>query len=146
MNEQNIAPQNDDFVEISLLDILIILAENKKKIIATALLFAAIAFGYTTYSNRNVQYEYVSKLQAAPIGLNVEKSAADLLAGMFKSNVVLDSVIDEMNLLVEGDSRQQVRDKISSGIKTEVAKDRSGIVTLSVSSQKPKKSQKIANY
>ncbi|MEG1642435.1 MAG: hypothetical protein RR272_04905 [Synergistaceae bacterium] len=151
MNEQNTAPQNDDFVEISLLDMLIILAENKKKIIATALLFGVIAFGYATFSNNNARHEYVSKLQAAPIGFNMNKSenksiliSSDLLAAMFKSDVVLDSVIDDMNLLVKGDSRQKVRAEILIGINTEVAKDSSGVVTLSVSSQDPQKAQQIA--
>ena len=141
----------EDETEISLLDILLIIAEGKKIIISCVLVSLLAGLGYALFLNKP---EYASTMQIAAINQYSPKAGdfnvylnGNLIAGIIKSDAVLDSVIDQNKLLKGEDgstaSRISVRKELADAIDPEIDA-KSGIVRVSVKDQSPEKALNIA--
>ncbi|MGI6431517.1 MAG: Wzz/FepE/Etk N-terminal domain-containing protein [Synergistaceae bacterium] len=141
----------EDETEISLLDILLIIAEGKKIIISCVLVCLLAGLGYALFLNKP---EYASTMQIAAINQYSPKAGdfnvylnGNLIAGIIKSDAVLDSVIDQNKLLKGEDgstaSRISVRKELADAIDPEIDA-KSGIVRVSVKDQSPEKALNIA--
>ena len=140
----------EDETEISLLDILLIIAEGKKIIISCILVCLFAGFGYALFLNKP---EYASSMQIAAITQYSPKAGdfnvyvqGNLISGIVKSDAVLDSVIDINDLLSDdGESQTRVaaRRKLKDSIDPKVD-DKSGIITVTVKGPSPEKALNIA--
>jgi Capsular polysaccharide biosynthesis protein len=136
----------EDETEISLLDILLIIAEGKKLIITCILVCLIAGLGYALFLNKP---EYASSMQIAAITQNSPKTgdfniyvSGNLISGILTSDSVLDSVIDQNGLLINEDgtakTRVQARKSLSDNIESKVD-DKSSIVTVTVKDRFPEK-------
>lgn len=141
----------EDETEISLLDILLIIAEGKKIIVSCVLICLLAGLGYALFLNKP---EYASTMQIAAINQYSPKAGdfnvylnGNLIAGIIKSDAVLDSVIDQNELLKGEDgttkTRIQARKSLSDSIKPNVDA-KSGIVTVTVKEKTPEKALTVA--
>lgn len=99
LNNQ-IITYEDEGDEISILDILLIIAEGKKIILSFLFLFLLLGLSYGIFIQKP---EYVSRLQIAPISQNSPKTGdfniyadGNLISGIMLSDSVLDSVIKKI--------------------------------------------------
>ena len=141
----------EDETEISLLDILLIIAEGKKVILSFFLIFLIVGLGYGIFMKKP---EYASSMQIAAIpqeSVNVGEFKVnvrgDFIAGIIKSDSVLNSVIDQNDLLKNEDgttkTRIQARKSLSDSIEPNVDA-KSGIVTVTVKEKTPEKALTVA--
>lgn len=141
----------EDETEISLLDILLIIAEGKKVILSFFLIFLIAGLGYGIFMKKP---EYASSMQIAAITQNSPKTgdfniyvSGNLISGILTSDSVLDSVIDQNGLLINEDgtakTRVQARKSLSDNIESKVD-DKSSIVTVTVKDRFPEKTLTVA--
>lgn len=141
----------EDETEISLLDILLIIAEGKKVILSFFLIFLIAGLGYGIFMKKP---EYASSMQIAAITQNSPKTgdfniyvSGNLISGILTSDSVLDSVIDQNGLLINEDgtakTRVQARKSLSDNIESKVD-DKSSIVTVTVKDRFPEKALTVA--
>ena len=141
----------EDESEISLLDILLIIFENKKLILSVFLIFLFSGLGYGIFIKKP---EFASSMQIAAITqesirvgeFNVIVSG-NLISGILTSDSVLDSVIDKNALLNKDDGSFKTRTRTRKILKDAIdikIDDKNGIVTVAVSDQSPLKSLEIA--
>ena len=116
--------------EISLLDLLLVIAENIKLLVLGPLLFglAALAAGYAMPQSFTSQ----AILTTAPAQA----------VSMMVSPLVLDPVIKSLNL-AEGNSIEGARVKLASQIKATLGKDT--LLRLDITAASPAEAQKLAN-
>lgn len=150
LNNQ-IITYEDEGDEISILDILLIIAEGKKIILSFLFLFLLLGLSYGIFIQKP---EYVSRLQIAPISQNSPKTGdfniyadGNLISGIMLSDSVLDSVIKKNNLLIKEDgslySNTTARKMLKNSIDTKM-EDKSGIITVEVKNKNPQKTLDIA--
>lgn len=142
---------NEQYGEISLIDLLIIFANGKKAIALTTLLFALLGFAFVTLSKPVL---YQSNLQALAIMPNVISNDSvavsvsnNVLNGIISSNAVKDAMIDRFKLNEDAktDKRESIYKYIDKNVKT-TSDDKTGVVTLSVTSKSPEKAQQMADF
>ncbi|MDO9543598.1 MAG: Wzz/FepE/Etk N-terminal domain-containing protein, partial [Synergistaceae bacterium] len=132
-------------------DILLIIAEGKKIIITCILVCLIAGLGYALFLNKP---EYASSMQIAAITQNSPKTgdfniyvSGNLISGILTSDSVLDSVIDQNDLLKNEDgtakTRVQARKSLSDSIEPNVDA-KSGIVTVKVKNSSPEKALTVA--
>ena len=141
----------EDETEISLLDILLIIAEGKKIIISCVLVCLLAGLGYAMFLNKP---EYASSMQIAAITQYSPKAGdfnvyvqGNLISGIVKSDAVLDSVIDINDLLKGDDGEPQTRVAARRELKDAIdpkVDDKSGIITVTVKGPSPEKALNIA--
>lgn len=141
----------EDETEISLLDILLIIAQGKKVILSFFLIFLIAGLGYGIFMKKP---EYASSMQIAAINQYSPKAgefniylSGNLISGIIESDSVLDSVIDKNDLQKNDDgtttTRTEARKKLADSIESEVDA-KSGIVAVTVKDPSPEKTVSIA--
>ena len=141
----------EDETEISLLDILLIIAEGKKVILSFFLIFLLVGLSYGIFMKKP---EYASSMQIAAITQYSPKAgdfnvyvSGNLISGILTSDSVLDSVIYRNNLLKNDDgtakTRAEARKSLSDSIDSKVD-DKSSIVTVTVKNKTPEKALTVA--
>ncbi|MDL2297798.1 hypothetical protein LJC40_01435 [Synergistaceae bacterium OttesenSCG-928-D05] len=140
---------NDD--EMSLLDVLIVLAEQKKLIALVVLLFtlAGVISAFCI-----IKPKYLSEVQMMTVSSSVIDRAMfsvqmheNIVGGIIMSNSMMDAVINEFGLLNKNGkniSRIEARRKLAEDIKVDANKN--GLVTLKVETHNPEKSMNMANF
>ena len=150
LNNQ-IITYEDEGDEISILDIMLIIAEGKKIILSFLFLFLLLGLSYGIFIQKP---EYVSRLQIAPISQNSPKTGdfniyadGNLISGILLSDSVLDSVIKKNSLLIKENgslySNAAARKMLKNSIDTKM-EDKSGIITVEVKNKNPQKTLDIA--
>lgn len=125
------SPSNDfDQADISLVDILVILAENAKLLIIGPLLVGLCALGFAYLLPQS--FESVAVLHA-------EQATASLMA----TSAVLDPVAITLGL-GKGESAEEARRELRQSIKTSVGRN-DKLLTLTVSAPTPQQAQAKAN-
>lgn len=142
--------------EISIIDILLIIAESKKLILLTALLFALAGFGYTYASNVKksetvlAEAKAASTMQILPITTQTLKigyfypQSSTFVNSIIKSNIVLDKILEDNGLLKDKASQVEARKELLDRITTKVD-DKTGIITVETRADSAEHSLAIAN-
>lgn len=141
----------DEVEELSLLDILIVLAEQKKLIAAVTALFALAGLAYALLFTKP---EYKSEIQMMTVNSRIvgdgELSVylpGNMIDAVVSSNAMRDAVIVEFSL-TEKDGKTISRDaalkELSKNVSVDIGKN--GLVTISVKSPSPERSMKMADY
>ena len=141
----------EDETEISLLDILLIIAEGKKVILSFFLIFLLAGLSYGILIKKP---EYGSSMQLAALTQESKRVgdfnifvSGNLISGILTSDSVLDSVIDKNNLLKKEDgttvTRIKARKTLLDSIDSKVD-DKSSIVTVTVKDKSPDKALIVA--
>lgn len=141
----------EDETEISLLDILLIIAEGKKVILSFFLIFLLAGLSYGILIKKP---EYGSSMQLAALTQESKRVgdfnifvSGNLISGILTSDSVLDSVIDKNNLLKKEDgttvTRIKARKTLLDSIDSKVD-DKSSIVTVTVKDKYPEKALIVA--
>ena len=150
-SEQEFYPDNCD-EEMSILEILIVLAEQKKLIIGTVLLFTLAGLLYAFFLT---ELKYSSEVQMMPLTSSVLDNGdfavqmpGNIVGGVILSNATLDAVIDEFGLLKTKDggsqSRITARRELEKDIKVDI--DKNSVITLKVDASEPETAMKMANF
>ena len=151
-SEQEFYPDNCD-EEMSILDILIVLAEQKKLIIGTVLLFTLAGLLYAFFLT---EPKYSSEVQMMPLTSSVLDNGdfavqmpSNIVSGVIMSNATFDAVIDEFGLLKTKDggsqSRITARRELEKDIKVDIDKNNS-VITLKVDAAEPETAMKMAGF
>ena len=151
-SEQEFYPDNCD-EEMSILDILIVLAEQKKLIIGTVLLFTLAGLLYAFFLT---EPKYSSEVQMMPLTSSVFDNGdfavqmpGNIVGGVIMSNATLDAVIDEFGLLKTkgggSQSRITARRELEKDIKVDIDKNNS-VITLKVDAAEPETAMKMAGF
>lgn len=130
-------PSADD--EISLLDVLAVIAENIKLLVVGPLFIALCALGITFLLPQKFTSEAIIGLPDTASNSNASILQA---AALMASPVVLDPVITKLKL-EQGETIQQARQILEKQIKTSVGKD--GLLRLDVTAESPQQAQVLAN-
>ncbi|MCD7953727.1 MAG: Wzz/FepE/Etk N-terminal domain-containing protein [Synergistaceae bacterium] len=150
-SEQELYPENCD-EEMSILDILIVLAEQKKLIIGTVLLFTLAGLLYAFFIT---EPKYSSEVQMMPLTSSVLDNGdfavqvpVNIVGAVIMSNATLDAVIDEFGLLKTkgGGSQSRIiaRRELEKDIKVDINKD--SVITLKVDASEPETAMKMAGF
>ncbi|MCC8178938.1 MAG: hypothetical protein LIO38_07495 [Cloacibacillus sp.] len=150
-SEQELYPENCD-EEMSILDILIVLAEQKKLIIGTVLLFTLAGLLYAFFLT---EPKYSSEVQMMPLTSSVLDNGdfavqmpGNIVGGVILSNATLDVVIDEFGLLKTrgggSQSRITARRELEKDIKVDI--DKNSVITLKVDASEPETAMKMAGF
>jgi len=150
-SEQELYPENCD-EEMSILDILIVLAEQKKLIIGTVLLFTLAGLLYAFFLT---EPKYSSEVQMMPLTSSVLDNGdfavqmpGNIVGGVILSNATLDAVIDEFGLLKTrgggSQSRITARRELEKDIKVDI--DKNSVITLKVDASEPETAMKMAGF
>ena len=139
----------DDGDELSLLDILIVLAEQKKLIVAITLLFAVAGFGYTTFV-KDTTPRYRSDVQVLAVNLSGAGNDSISIPGkmvdaLVSSTAMMKAVTDKIDVVTaDGQAmpKETARGYLHANTKVDVG--RNGLVTISVTSPSSEQSMKIA--
>jgi uncharacterized protein involved in exopolysaccharide biosynthesis len=156
--------EEQDEDDISLIDILIVLAERKKFIAASLALSIALALAVTFLTRPVFQTSatilppqqqqsgaaaIMAQLGAAGAslgGFGGLKSPGDVYVGIMKSRTMADTLVDRFNLLSHYEangSRQKARDQLEKY--TEIKTSKEGLISVTVSDADPRKAAEIAN-
>lgn len=137
--------------ELSLLDILIVLAEHKKLIAAVTLLFA---FAGLAYALMFVKPEYKSEIQMMTVNSRIigedELSVylpGNMIDAVVSSNAMRNALIAEFDL-TEADGGKISKDAAMRNLQknVNVSVGKNGLVTISVKSPSPEQSMKMADF
>lgn len=141
----------DECEELSLLDIVIVLAEQKKLIAAVTLIFALAGLAYALLFTKP---EYKSEIQMMTVNSRIigdgELSVylpGNMIDAVVSSNAMRDAVISEFNLTnVDGKeiSKDAALRTLAKNVKVDMGKN--GLVTISVKSPSPEQSMKMADF
>jgi tyrosine-protein kinase Etk/Wzc len=157
------SPVTDQGDELSLLDLLIVLAKHKRLVLGLPLAAAVLAAGISflmpdiyTGTTRILppqqpqsaaaamlgQLGGAAALAAPAIGL---KNPADLYVGMLKSQTIANSLVNKFELqkLYGTDSITETREKLADVTSLQAGKD--GIITIDVEDEDPKRAAALAN-
>lgn len=151
LNKQEFFPENCDD-GMSMLDILIVLAEQKKLIIGTVLLFTLAGFLYALFLT---EPKYGSEVQMMPLTSTILNEGSfsiqmpgNVVGGVIMSNATLDAVIDEFGLMKKknGGARSRIaaRKELEKDIKVDI--DKNGVITLVVQAPSPEEAMKMAGF
>ena len=150
--------------EINLLDYLIVLAKRKKLIIGVTLLISIITAGISLnmppvymaetkilspQQSSSTAQQFLSQLgglaglAGGAVGI---KTTNDLYIGLLKSRPVLDPIIDNFKLMdvYKAESREGVRKGLTGVLKAQDDK-KSGIITIGIEDEDPKRAADMAN-
>lgn len=123
--------------EISLLDLLLVIAENLKLLVLGPLLVGFLVFGVAYVQPQ----KYVSQaILFVPVPPSAQASAQAV--AMMTSPLVLDPVIDQFNLAVDR-STDKARRELANQIKAVVGKD--NLLRLDMMASTPAEAQALAN-
>jgi uncharacterized protein involved in exopolysaccharide biosynthesis len=149
--------------EISLLDILIVLAKHKKLIIGLPLLAAIITAGITLlmpniYTARAVlmppqqqqstaaamlgQLGALSGMAPSALGI---KNPNDLYVGMLKSRTIADALIEQFDLRALYEKETMVETRAALAKNTNVTSGRDGLIVIEVDDKDPQRAADMAN-
>ncbi len=141
----------DEGEELSLLDIIIVLAEQKKLIAAITVLFALAGLAYALLFT---EPEYKSEIQMMTVNSRIigdgELSVylpGNMIDAVVSSNAMRDAVIAEFNLTDTKDgkiSKDAALRTLEKNVKVDMGKN--GLVTISVKSPSPEQSMKMADF
>jgi uncharacterized protein involved in exopolysaccharide biosynthesis len=164
MTEPSTLPDNQqsgDDDEISLFDLLIVLARQRKLVLGVPFVVAVITAGYsltlpniytaTTKILPPQQSQSVSSAMLAQLGGlaalagAMAKSANDIYIGMLRSRTVADSLIQRFDLMKIYDLEypSQARKRLER--ETVIISGKDGIITIEVDDKDPKRAADIAN-
>lgn len=138
--------------EMSLLDILIILAGQKKLILSTVLLFTLAGAIYAFFLT---EPKYSSEVQMMPLTSFVldkgdfsVQMPGNIVGGVIMSNATLDAVVDEFGLMKTKDGESQSRVTARKELEKEITVDvdNNGVITLKVDAPQPEEAMKRANF
>jgi len=130
---------NAEESEVSVLDLLLVVAENLKLLILGPILVGLLALAGAYL----VPQSYTSQaILALPTATATATATATQAAAMMVSPLVLDPIIESLNLS-EGRSMQVARIGLANQIKAAVGKD--GLLRLDVTAHSPAQAQTIAN-
>ena len=118
--------------EISLMDLLLVVAENLKLLVLGSVLVGLLAWGWANILPQNYTSLAILVLPTA---------TATQAASLMVSPVILDPVIDSLKL-ADGRSMQRARAELASQVKAVVGKD--GLLRVDVTAQVPKLAQSIS--
>ena len=140
----------DECEELSLLDIVIVLAEQKKLIAAVTLIFALAGLAYALLFTKP---EYKSEIQMMTVNSRITGDGelsvylpGNMIDAVVSSNSMRDAVISEFNLTnVDGKeiSKDAALRTLAKNVKVDMGKN--GLVTISVKSPSPEQSMKMAD-
>ncbi|WP_294193346.1 Wzz/FepE/Etk N-terminal domain-containing protein, partial [uncultured Cloacibacillus sp.] len=140
----------DECEELSLLDIVIVLAEQKKLIAAVTLIFALAGLAYALLFTKP---EYKSEIQMMTVNSRITGDGelsvylpGNMIDAVVSSNAMRDAVISEFNLTnVDGKeiSKDAAQRSLEKNVGVSIGK--SGLVTISVKSPSPEQSMKMAD-
>lgn len=142
---------NDEEKEISILDILIVIAENLKMLVLGPILVGVLALGVSyLLPQRFVSQAILALPTPAPVVMLTPTTTSTppptptptQAAVMMTSPIVLDPVITALNLS-GGRPIQVVRAVLTSQVKAVVSKD--GLLRIDVTANTPREAQTIAN-
>ncbi len=130
---------NEDADEVSLLDLLLVVADNLKLLILGPLLIGLLALGGAYL----LPQKYISQaILALPTATATQTQTPQQAAAMLASPLVLDPVIESLQL-AQGDSMQVARVRVADQIKATVGKD--SLLRLEVTASAPAQAQALAN-
>ena len=152
----------DQITEVSLLDLLIIIAKHKKLLIITVLLFAILgsvySFTRSKSTEQNLQVEqtprFASTMKIMPLTPNTlrtgyfDTKASIFIANLLKSDIVLDKVLQDDGLLPDASDIALLRQKrslLSDDIET-LVNDNTGVISVDIASDTQEHAQKLAGY
>lgn len=153
--------EDDD--EISLLDLLIVLAKHKKLILGLPILAAVLAAGITllmpnyytattkimppqqSQSTAAAMLSQLGGLASLAGGVAGIKSPNDLYVGMLKSRTVADNLIQRFNLNTLYDEKYQSNTRKELEKLTSINSGKDGIITIEVDDKDPKRAADLAN-
>ena len=161
-NEQR-TTNNDPDDEISLLDLLIVLAKHKKLVLGLPFAVAVLAVGYSlTLPNIYTSKTTIIPPQQSQSGVSTMlaqlggvaglvgdaagiKSPNDLYIGLLRSRTVADNLIQQFDLmnLYQAKYRSQVRQGLA-GV-THITAGKDGIIAIEVDDKDPKRAADLAN-
>ena len=143
----------DECEELSLLDIVIVLAEQKKLIAAVTLIFALAGLAYALLFTKP---EYKSEIQMMTVNSRITGDGelsvylpGNMIDAVVSSNAMRDAVISEFNLTnVDGKEISKDADAAQRSLEKNVGVSigKSGLVTISVKSPSPEQSMKMADF
>ncbi len=134
--------------EVGLLDLLVMVAEHWKLLVAGSLLAGALAAGLAHFAPKTYISEAILALPASPppgqrtsiMGGKVQ--TAQQAAALMVAPKVLDPVVQQFKL-AEGVSAEDARNRLQNQIKAEV--DLDGLLRLEVGMPSPTQAQAVAN-
>jgi uncharacterized protein involved in exopolysaccharide biosynthesis len=149
--------------EVSLLDLLIVLAKHKKSIIGATFGAAAISLAVSlampnvysastrllppqqTQSSAAALLSQLGGIAGAAAGVAGMKNPNDLYVGMLKSRTIADRLIDKFNLkkLYDTDSIEAARKKLESN--TTITSGKDGLIVIEVEDKDKKLVSRMAN-
>ena len=139
MNEQ----ENEEYSEISLLDVLVVLAENVKLLVVGPLVAGLLALAIAYLLPQSfVSQAILAVPVAAPAAVPLPTATPAQAAAMMLSPLVLDPVIDGLKL-AGGQPTQEARANLSRRISATVGKD--GLLRLDALDGTPQGAQLLAN-
>ena len=151
--------------EISLLDIVIVLAKHKKLILGLPILAGLLALGITllmpnwytattkllppqqsqSQSSAAAMLGQLGALAGAAGGSLGLKNPSDIFVAMLKSRTIADVIIERFKLKEEYDEKyvQDTRKELSSNVNISAGKE--GVITIEVDDKDPKRAADMAN-
>lgn len=141
----------DEVEELSLLDVVIVLAEQKKLIVAVTLIFALAGLAYALLF---VKPEYKSEIQMMTVNSRITSDGelsvylpGNMIDAVVSSNAMRDAVISEFNLTETTDgkiSKDAAMRMLEKNVSVNTGKN--GLVTISVKSPSPEQSMQMADF
>jgi len=160
MSESPVTDQED---EISLLDLLIVLAKHKKLILGLPFLAALLAAGYSlllpniytgttkilppqqNQSSAAAMLAQLGGLAGAAGGALGIKNPNDLYIGMLKSRTLADSLIQRFELQKVYEAKTMFDTRSALGASTRIAAGKDGIITIDFDDKDTKRAAAVAN-
>lgn len=149
---------NEQYEEISLLDLLIIFVKQKWTIITTTLVFIALGFAWIFVIAKPIPL-YKSELQAmmvAPYVVDQENFAImisnNIMRAIVGSNAMKDSLIDEFKIgqMYDKSSKAKTRKDayklFEENLKVEQDKENNTTINISVKAKSPERAQAMADF
>lgn len=150
-NRNNMEMFQDEGEELSLLDILIVLAEQKKFIACVTVLFAVAGLAYAFFFT---EPEYKSEVQMMTVNSRIigdgELSVympGNMVDAVVSSNSMRDALIAEFDLTNAAGrtvSKEAAMRELGKNVKVDAG--RNGLITISVTSPSPERSMKMADF
>lgn len=148
--------------EISLLDLVIVLAKHKKLILGLPFVIAILASGYSLLlpniytgitkilppqgqSSSSAQLAQLGGLAGVAGGMAGIKNPSDLYVAMLNSRTVADNMIQRFDLMKSSEAKypSQIRQALAGATNIVAGKD--GIITIEVDDKDPKRAAELAN-
>lgn len=154
------SPLDDD--EISLLDLLQVVADNLRLLVLGPLLVGLLALGYsftiTPTFTANTKFMPPQQQQSGAAamlaglgalgglaGATSIKSPADQYVAFLKSRSVQDTLVDHLKLLDRYETKSREDARITLGANVQIASGKDGLITIEASDKEPAFSAQLAN-